>query len=42
MAETALGIATTVVGSALGAASTAVREELGLLLGVQDEIWYCI
>nr|CAB3467836.1 unnamed protein product [Digitaria exilis] len=33
MAETALGMATTVVGSALSVASSAAREEMGLLLG---------
>ncbi|WVZ81527.1 hypothetical protein U9M48_028893 [Paspalum notatum var. saurae] len=40
MAETALGMATTLVGSALGVASSAAREEMGLLLGVQDDIWF--
>jgi disease resistance protein RPM1 len=40
MAETALGMATTLVGSALGVASSAAKEETGLLLGVQDDIWY--
>lgn len=39
MAETALGMATTLVGSALGVASSAARE-MGLLLWVQDDIWY--
>ncbi|CAD6339523.1 unnamed protein product [Miscanthus lutarioriparius] len=38
MAETALDMATTLVGSALGVASSAAREEMGLLLGVQDDI----
>jgi disease resistance protein RPM1 len=42
MAETALGMATTLVGSALDVASSAVREEMGLLLGVQDDIWYIV
>ncbi|CAD6340453.1 unnamed protein product [Miscanthus lutarioriparius] len=40
MAETALGMATTLVGSALGVALSAAREEMGLLLGVQDDIWF--
>ncbi|CAN6221616.1 unnamed protein product [Urochloa humidicola] len=40
MAETALGMATTLVGSALSVASSAAREEMGLLLGVQDDIWF--
>nr|CAB3470334.1 unnamed protein product [Digitaria exilis] len=40
MAETALGMATTLVGSALSVASAAAREEMGLLLGVQDDIWF--
>ncbi|OEL21831.1 hypothetical protein BAE44_0017150 [Dichanthelium oligosanthes] len=40
MAETALGMATTLVGSALRVASSAAREEMGLLLGVQDDVWY--
>jgi disease resistance protein RPM1 len=40
MAETALGMATMLVGSALGVASSAAKEEMGLLLGVQDDIWY--
>lgn len=42
MAETALGMAATLVGSALDVASSAVREEMGLLLGVQDDIWYIV
>ncbi|CAD6337910.1 unnamed protein product [Miscanthus lutarioriparius] len=42
MAETALGMATTLVGSALGVALSAAREEMGLLLGVQDDIWYIL
>jgi disease resistance protein RPM1 len=40
MAETALGMATTLVGSAVSVASAAAREEMSLLLGVQDDIWY--
>ncbi|RCV10002.1 hypothetical protein SETIT_2G076700v2 [Setaria italica] len=40
MAGTALGMATTLVGSALSVASSAAREEMGLLLGVQDDIWF--
>lgn len=40
MAHTALGMATTLVGSALRVASSAAREEMGLLLGVHDDIWY--
>ena len=40
MAETALGMATTLVDSALRVASSAAREEMGLLLGVHDDIWY--
>ncbi|XP_066378976.1 disease resistance protein PIK6-NP-like [Miscanthus floridulus] len=40
MAETALGMATTLVGSALRVASSAAREEMGLLLGVHDDIWF--
>uniref|UniRef100_A0A0E0LAJ9 Rx N-terminal domain-containing protein n=1 Tax=Oryza punctata TaxID=4537 RepID=A0A0E0LAJ9_ORYPU len=35
MAETVLGIATTLVGGALSVASSAAREEVGLLIGVQ-------
>ncbi|KAL6596586.1 hypothetical protein ACP70R_047229 [Stipagrostis hirtigluma subsp. patula] len=40
MAETALGMATTLVASALSAASSAAGEEIGMLLGVQDDIWF--
>ncbi|TVU00233.1 hypothetical protein EJB05_54342, partial [Eragrostis curvula] len=40
MAETALGMATTLVGSALSVVSSAAKEEVGLLLGVQDDIWF--
>uniref|UniRef100_A0A0A9B5C8 Rx N-terminal domain-containing protein n=1 Tax=Arundo donax TaxID=35708 RepID=A0A0A9B5C8_ARUDO len=40
MAETALGMATTLVGSALGVASSAATEEMGLLIGVQDDMWF--
>ncbi|KAL6607053.1 hypothetical protein ACP70R_042706 [Stipagrostis hirtigluma subsp. patula] len=40
MAETALGMATTLVASALSVASSAAGEEIGMLLGVQDDIWF--
>lgn len=40
MAETALGMATTLVGSALRVASSAAKEEMSLLLGVHDHIWF--
>uniref|UniRef100_A0A0D9WPD9 NB-ARC domain-containing protein n=1 Tax=Leersia perrieri TaxID=77586 RepID=A0A0D9WPD9_9ORYZ len=40
MAETALGMAMTLVGGALSVASSAAKEEVGLLIGVQDDIWF--
>jgi disease resistance protein RPM1 len=40
MAETALRMATALVGSALSVASSAAREEMSLLIGVHDDIWY--
>ncbi|OEL22469.1 hypothetical protein BAE44_0016512, partial [Dichanthelium oligosanthes] len=40
MAETALGMAATLVRSVLGVASAAARQEVGLLLGVHDDIWF--
>ena len=42
MAETTLGMTTTLVGSALSVASSAAREDRGLLLGVQRDIWYVL
>jgi disease resistance protein RPM1 len=42
MAETALGMARTLVGSALGVASSAAKEEASLLIGVQDDIRYAL
>ncbi|TKW21007.1 hypothetical protein SEVIR_4G190101v4 [Setaria viridis] len=40
MAETALSMAATLVRSALGVASAAARQEVGLLLGVHDDIGF--
>jgi disease resistance protein RPM1 len=42
MAHTALGMATALVGSALSVASSAAREEMSMLIGVHDDIWYCL
>lgn len=39
MAETALSIATSVLGTAIGKAATAAAEKMSMLMGVQKEIW---
>ncbi|GJN10498.1 hypothetical protein PR202_ga28596 [Eleusine coracana subsp. coracana] len=40
MAETALSMASSILGSAINKAATAVAEEMSLVMGVQKEIWY--
>ncbi|KAK3124261.1 hypothetical protein QOZ80_7BG0584070 [Eleusine coracana subsp. coracana] len=40
MAESALSLARSVLGSAIGKMATAAAEEMSLLMGVQKEIWF--
>ncbi|KAK3126195.1 hypothetical protein QOZ80_7AG0553020 [Eleusine coracana subsp. coracana] len=40
MAETALSLAGSVLGSAIGKVTTAAAEEMSLLMGVQKEFWF--
>uniref|UniRef100_A0A0E0L7Q9 Uncharacterized protein n=1 Tax=Oryza punctata TaxID=4537 RepID=A0A0E0L7Q9_ORYPU len=40
MAETVVSMARSLLSSAIGAASSAARQEMSMLIGVQNEIWY--